>query len=437
MSTHQIVFIAFASLAFGFFAFTVFKIIGNFKLTKKLNRFDKIVERTTLTLLVAFGQKKILKKPFVGMLHALVFWGFLVITVGTIEMLIDGFLGLERTLSFTGKFYSIITASGDIFAVIVFTSCMLFLYRRYIIKPKRFIAPEMKPSSNMDATLVIAMIILLMLSLLGMNTGYVKLHPNDYSGLFPVSSLLANTNITGSNVELFEGINWWTHISLVLLFMNLLPYSKHFHVFLAVPNVFFSRLEPKAKLNNLESVTKEVKLMMNPDTAFASPAEGETPATPERFGVKDVEDIHWKNLMDAYTCTECGRCSAQCPANKTGKILSPRKLYIDLRARMTEKAIGLKSEGPQFTDGKSLIGSYISEEELWACTTCMSCVEQCPVDIDHVPFIIDMRRELVMEESKMPEGIAMMCTNIENNGAPWQFSPSDRFNWAENITLNA
>lgn len=420
-----------------------------FRLTKKENRFDKIGKRTLTTLLVAFGQSKMMKKPIAGILHALVWWGFLVITVGTVEMMIDGVVGMERVLSFFGIVYNFITASGEIFAALIILSCFIFLTRRYITKPKRFIAPEMKPSSRLDATVILALILLLMFSLLGMNLGYVVENKNiassslsfgegrgevNFVGAFPVSDLLLKIFPFISNYQLqtFEAVNWWTHITVVLLFLNILPYSKHFHVIMSVPNVFFTRLEPNAKLNNMESVTKEVKLMLNPDTALAPTTE---PAEPVRFGVKDVEDVSWKTLADSYTCTECGRCTDACPANITGKKLSPRKLFIDLRRRMKDKSDGLLKD-KNFSDGKTLISEeYISQEELWACTTCMACIEECPVNIDHVPFIVDMRRNLVMEESKMPSGWTMMMSNIENNGAPWKFSPSDRFNWAEGIEI--
>ena len=433
MTTHQIIFSLVLLASFGFFAWTVSKLIKLFGLTKKENRFDKISERTITTLLVAFGQSKMMKKPLAGILHALVWWGFLVITVGTLEMMIDGVAGTERIFSFFGIGYNLLTISGEIFAALIILSCFIFLARRYITKPKRFIAREMKPSSRMDATVILAMILLLMFSLLGMNLGYIVTGRETHYGAFPVSELLIKIFpfISTYNLETFGKVNWWLHISLVLAFLNILPYSKHFHVFMSVPNVFFTRLEPKAKLNNMESVTKEVKLMLNPDTAFAPAENAEVP----RFGVKDVEDVSWKTLFDSYTCTECGRCTDVCPANTTGKKLSPRKLFIDLRKRMKDKSEGLLKD-KNFSDGKTLISDdYIGQEELWACTTCMACIEECPVNIDHVPFIVDMRRNLVMEESKMPSGWTMMMSNIENNGAPWKFSPSDRLNWANDVVL--
>jgi heterodisulfide reductase subunit C/nitrate reductase gamma subunit len=439
MGISQIVFTILLAASFGFFGYTVSKLLKLFSLTKPTFRLDKIGERILTTLIVAFGQSKMMKKPLSGILHAMVWWGFIVITLGTAEMMVDGVIGTVRIFSFLGPLYDFITASGEIFAFLIIVSCIIFLSRRYITKPKRFIAPEMKPSSRMDATFILAMILILMFSLIGMNLGYVvettNNNPEAYVGAYPVSQLFISLFPALSTMHLhtFEMVNWWIHITLVLAFLNILPYSKHFHVIMSVPNVFLTRLEPKAKLNNLESVTKEVQLMMNPDTAFAAaPADA---GEPPRFGVKDVEDVTWKTLFDSYTCTECGRCTDACPANTTGKKLSPRKLFIDLRRRMKDKGQGLL-EDKNFSDGKSLISDdYISVEELWACTTCMACIEECPVNIDHVPFIVDMRRNLVMEESKMPSGWTAMMSNIENNGTPWKFSPSDRLNWANDVVI--
>jgi len=434
MTTSQLIFIPLTLFAFGFFGYTVFRIAKIFMLTKSENRFDKIGKRITTTLLVAFGQSKMMKRPLAGLLHAFVYWGFLVITIGSLEMMIDGVAGTERALSFLGIFYDFVIASGEIFAALIIISCIIFLGRRYITKPKRFTAVEMKPSSRADATFILGMILVLMISLLGMNIGYLGSHSDNAVGAFPVSKFFVNYFVTQDNIlcHSIEKTNWWIHITIIYFFLNFLPFSKHFHVISSVPNVFFTRLEPFSKLKNMESVTREVRLMLDPN-AVVSPA----PATIERFGVKDVEDVSWKTLLDSYTCTECGRCTAVCPANTTGKLLSPRKLFIDLRRRMKDKSAGLIASGKEYTDGKSLIGEgYITEEELWACTTCMACIEECPVDIDHVPFILDMRRNLVMEESKIPSGLAAMLSNIENNGAPWQFSPSDRLNWANDIEVS-
>jgi len=434
MSLNQILFTLLTLFSFGFFARTIFRLLKLFRLTKPDNRWNNISKRAVTTLLVAFGQTKMMKRPLSGIFHAFVWWGFLVITIGSLEMMFDGVTGSERIFSSLGWFYSFVTASGDIFAALIILSCIIFLGRRYITKPKRFIAPEMKPSSRADATFILSLILILMITLIGLNTAYIASVENNYSGSFPVSYFLTLmfSSLGHEQISMIEKSCWWVHITIIYFFMNFLPYSKHFHVIASVPNVFFTRLEPYARLNNMESVKREVNLMVNPSTQTdASPP-------PERFGVKDVEDVTWKTLLDSYTCTECGRCTAVCPANITGKLLSPRKLFIDLRARMKDKSDGLVEKGKEFTDGKSLIGSdYITKEELWACTTCMACIEECPVDIDHVPFIVDMRRNLVMEESKVPSGLASMFSNIENNGAPWAFSRDDRFNWAIDIEIKS
>ena len=434
MSFSQILFILLTIGAFGFFIYTILRLVKLFSFTKPENRWNNLGRRAVTTLLVAFGQTKMMKRPIAGLLHAFVWWGFLVITIGSLEMMIDGITGSEKVFSSLGLFYFFVTASSDIFAALIVLSCIIFLCRRYITKPKRFIAPEMKPSSRADATFILSLILILMLTLLGMNAAYIASTDNSYSGSFPVSYFLTPlfSSLEHEQIATIEKINWWIHITIIYFFMNFLPYSKHFHVIASVPNVFFTRMEPYAKLQNMESVTREVNIMLNPS------AQTDASPPPERFGVKDVEDVTWKTMLDAYTCTECGRCTEVCPANKTGKLLSPRKLYIDLRRRMKDKSDGLIQSGKEFTDGKSLIGSdYITEEELWACTTCMACIEECPVDIDHVPFIIDMRRNLVMEESKVPAQLGAMFSNIENNGAPWAFSASDRFNWASDIEIKS
>lgn len=430
----KLLFILLTLAAFGYFGYTISRIVKFFKLTKKGNRFDNIGERINNTLLVAFGQSKMLKRPLAGILHAFIFWGFLVLAIGTVEMMLDGIIGAERCLSRLGIFYDIVIASGELLAFIIIFSLIIFLSRRLFLPPKRFIAREMTKHARTDAVFVLSLIMILMISLLGMNTAYLVSHPQEHAGMFPVSHFLVNLFSSSSpeSLHIIEQTCWWIHILVIYLFLNLLPLSKHFHVITAIPNVFFSRLEPYSKLTNMESVTREVKLMLDPNATVT-----EAPAIPERFGVKDVEDVTWKTLLDSYTCTQCGRCTAVCPANITGKMLSPRKLFIDLRKRMNDKGDGLVAKGKEFTDNKFLVGDYITEEEIWACTTCMACIEECPVDIDHVPFIVDMRRSLVMEESKMPAGIASMNTNIENNGAPWQFSPSDRLNWAEGLELKS
>ena len=431
--TKQIVFSIFLALSLGLFTFTVFRLISFFKLTRKAFPIDRISERLGILALVAFGQSKILRRPVIGLMHALVYWGFLVITVGSAEMVFDGLAETDRVLRFMGPVYSVITASGDLFAAFIIFACTAFLVRRHIMRVKRFSGVEMTTKSSADATLALSLIMLLMVSLIGMNAGYLAVHGEGAVGFYPVAASIVEM-IPADNAHFILELNWWIHIVTIFVFMNILPYSKHFHIFMSMPNVFLTNLKPMTQLNNMESVTREVKLMMDPNTAFAAPAEDVPP--PERFGVKDIEDVNWKNYTDSLTCTECGRCTAVCPANITGKLLSPRKIMIDVRKRMSVKGPGLTKDA-NYSDEKSLVGDYITTEELWACTTCNACVQECPVNIDHVSLIVDMRRNLVMEESNAPSELVQMFTNIENNGSPWQFSPDDRMNWANGIVLNS
>jgi len=296
----------------------------------------------------------------------------------------------------------------------------------------------MKKISHLDANIALSIILFLMLSLLGMNSAYYShttLVGGTIEGVYPVSKFLSAffSGLSADSTLVQYEIFWWMHILLIFLFANMLPYSKHFHVFMSVPNVFLSRLEPLGKLPNMDNVTREVKLMMDPNAAFATPA---TDAPIERFGVKDAEDASWKNYFDSLACTECGRCTSVCPANITGKKLSPRKVIMDLRARMKEKGPMLVKNGKDYTDNKSLIRDYISEEELWACTTCNACAKECPININHPTLIIDMRRYLVMEEGSAPSELKAVFSNIENNGAPWQYSSEDRLLWATDLEMN-
>lgn len=431
----QIVFIAISTLSFIALFYSFIKIYKYLKLTKSF-KIKNLGKRIIVTLNIAIFQTKILRQPLIGFLHALVFWGFCVILFGSLEIMIDGFSGTEKSLSVLGIIYKVFVVSGDIFAFIILFAIIIFLVRRTILKVKRFNGIEMKHKSHVDANIALSLILFLMISLIGINTFSGMLTPNDAKSLYPLSSYLSSFfSITDTEtIKLGYEINWWTHISLIFIFMNILPYSKHFHVFMSVPNVFFSRLEPLGKLPNMDNITKEVKSMMNPETVFAAPAE--PPAEIERFGVKDCEDVTWKNYLDSLSCTQCGRCTASCPANITGKKLSPRKIMIDLRARMKEKAPHLLKEGKNYTDNKSLINDYISTEEIWACTTCNACAQECPVNINHPEMIVFMRRYLVMEESAAPAMLNIMFTNIENNGAPWQFSSEDRLLWAKDLTTN-
>jgi ferredoxin len=321
------------------------------------------------------------------------------------------------------------TASGDVMAVLVLVSCLMFMFRRLFLKIKRFSGKEMKKSSSIDAIIALVIIVFLMISLLTMNIGYIGLHPDNAVGSFPVSNFLL-PYFANWNLHLLHEISWWAHIMLVLIFLNELPYSKHFHVVMSIPNVYFSNIENLGKMDNMPSVTKEVKLMMDPNAdPYAAPAADAPP--PEAFGAKDVTDLNWVQLMNAYSCTECGRCTSECPANQTGKLLSPRKIMMDTRQRLKEVGKNIDKHGKDYTDNKSLLNDYISAEELWACTTCNACTQACPLNIDPLSIIVDLRRNLVMEESAAPQELNMMFNNIENNGAPWQFPAADRLKWKD------
>jgi heterodisulfide reductase subunit C/nitrate reductase gamma subunit len=433
--TERLIFAAALVFTTGAFAYTINILLKYFSFTRPAFPVRDFGKRFGVMMSVAFGQSRIFRKPVIGFFHALVFWGFCVILFGSLEMVIDGLAGTERVLSFLGPVYDFLMASGDIFALLVALAIIIFLSRRLFFHISRFEGPEMNKTTHIDANIALTIILVLMVSLLTMNIGYVKheqITGEAIIGVYPVSSFIAGL-MGGSNAESFATLHegsWWLHIMLIFIFANLLPYSKHFHVFMSVPNVFLSRLEPLGKLPNMDSITREVKMMLNPETAYAA-APADAPV--ERFGVKDAEDASWKNYFDSLSCTQCGRCTAVCPAHITGKKLSPRKVMMDLRARMKEKGPLMIKNGRDFSDGRTLLRDYISEEELWACTTCNACARECPVSINHPTFIIDMRRYLVMEEASAPGELKAVFNNIENNGAPWQFSAEDRLNWSREL----
>ncbi len=429
METSNLIFSCILIAALCFFSFNLWKIVRNIRLGKSKNRFDQPLKRTKILLKIAFGQTKLFARPASGILHALVYWGFLVITIGTVEMMVDGIFNLDRSFGVLGGFYDMATASGDVMAVLVLVSCLMFMFRRLFLKIKRFSGKEMKKSSSIDAIIALVIIVFLMISLLTMNIGYIGIHPDSYFGFFPVSNLLL-PYFANWDLHLLHNISWWTHIMLVLIFLNELPYSKHFHVVMSIPNVYFSNIENLGKMENLPSVTSEVKLMMDPNADPYATPPADAPA-PEAFGAKDVTDLNWVQLMNAYSCTECGRCTSECPANQTGKLLSPRKIMMDTRQRLKEVGKNIDKLGKDYDDNKSLLNDYISAEELWACTTCNACTQACPLNIDPLSIIVDLRRHLVMEQSAAPQELNMMFNNVENNGAPWQFSAADRLNWKD------
>ncbi|MBN1158381.1 MAG: (Fe-S)-binding protein, partial [Bacteroidales bacterium] len=426
--TKQILFAVILLVTLGVFSFTASRIIRFFRITKPAFPVRDMGRRMLLMFEVAFGQTKIFRRPVMGLAHALVFWGFCIILIGSIEMVIDGLAGSERILKLLGPVYDVIMAAGDVFAVLVAVSILIFLSRRLFFHIRRFEGNEMKKINHLDALIALTMILLLMVSLLGMNATYVQYGKTTHAGIhgvFPAGRLIAGliADVPAKSLHVAHEIFWWSHILLVFIFANILPYSKHFHVFMSVPNVFLSRLEPLGKLPNMDDITREVRIMLNPGTADEG-ATGELPAG--RFGVMDVEDVTWKNYLDALSCTQCGRCTAVCPANITGKLLSPRKVIMDVRERMKEKGPGIIKNGKEYTDQRSLLRNYITEEELWACTTCNACAQECPININHPELIVGMRRYLAMEEGSVPGELKAVFSNIENNGAPWQFSPEDR-----------
>ncbi|MEZ5072558.1 MAG: (Fe-S)-binding protein [Bacteroidales bacterium] len=436
---HQLLFLAALLATLGVFAFTARKYIAYFRITRKDFPVREIGRRVGVMLEVAIGQTKIFRRPVLGLLHALVFWGFCVILIGSIEMVIDGLTGTERVLGGLGIVYDVIMASAMCCPAHRSGHPGLSVSAVSSFMSGGFPGVEMKHISHVDANIALTVIFLLMVSLLGMNTFYLlemQAEGHAVEGVYPVSRILASLFPTGpEGSALWHDVNWWTHILLIFAFANYLPYSKHFHVFMSVPNVFLSRLEPLGKLSTMESITKEVKIMMDPNQAFAPAPEGEEEAV-ERFGILDVEDVSWKSYLDSLACTECGRCTSVCPANLTGKLLSPRKVVMDVRARMKEKGPGVRKNGSEYNDGKALLRDYISEEELWACTLCNACAQECPININHPALIVGMRRYLVMEESAAPGELNAIFSNIENNGAPWQFSQDDRMLWAEDLMIN-
>ncbi|MFM2206103.1 MAG: hypothetical protein RL213_78 [Bacteroidota bacterium] len=416
----------------GLFIMNIRKVIRNIRLGRAVDRSDRPGDRWKTMFRVALGQSKMVVRPVAGILHIFVYVGFVVINIEVLEIIIDGIFGTHRVFAFLGPLYDMLIASFEILALLVLVGVVLFLTRRYMVNIRRFRMRELTTWPRTDATIILVTEILLMSAFLFMNAADSLLQSRGYdhyivAGSFPISDLL-HPLLSGWSTDALVALErscWWFHIVGIFAFLNYLPYSKHLHIFLSFPNTYYSNLDPRGGFTNMEAVTREVRLMMDPSAA--PPADS---AAPQRFGARDVRDLTWKQLMDAYSCTECGRCTSVCPANQTGKLLSPRKVMMDTRDRLEEFGKGLDRQGSDFDDGKSLF-DRISEEELWACTSCNACTDACPVNIDPLGIIIDMRRFLVMEESKVPQELAGMFSRVENNGAPWQFAQADRFNWAQ------
>ena len=429
--------IVFAVLFIGasaFFTINARKVRRNILLGKDVAINDRKGERINTMVRVALGQSKMVTRPLSATMHILVYVGFVLINIEVLEMLVDGFTGQHRIFSFLGGFYNFLIGFFEILALGVFIGVIVFWLRRNVGKIRRFLSKDLDGFPRLDANMILMAEIVMMSALMLMNAADQNLQAlgsEHYktAGSFPISGFIAPllSGMSEGSLIMLERVCWWLHIVGIFAFLNYLPYSKHFHIVLAFPNVYFSNLEKKGKFKNLESVIDVVKPNFDPSYQPVT-----DPNNPQRFGAKDVQDLTWKQLLDAYTCTECGRCTSACPQNITGKLLSPRKIMMSTRDRLEDVGKNIDANGGTFKDdGKSLLGDYITTEELWACNSCNACVQECPVNIDPLSIIMDMRQYLVMEQSSAPNELNGMFTNIENNGAPWQFAQSDRLNWAK------
>ncbi|PTX43054.1 hypothetical protein C8P64_1580 [Christiangramia gaetbulicola] len=439
----QILFIIALVAGIGFFARNIKRVIRNLKLGKEVDRSDNPGERFAKMARVAMGQSKMVKRPIAGLLHIVVYVGFIIINIEVLEIVIDGVFGTHRIFAFLGGFYDVLIFSFEILAFLVFVGVIVFWIRRNAMHIKRFLSKELKGWPKNDANYILYFEMVLMILFLTMNAADYQLQLNGADhyaseagimGSFPISQYLLPLldGLSNATLIIIERAAWWLHILGILFFLNYLYYSKHLHIILAFPNVYLSKLTPQGEFDNLEAVKKEVELMMDPNAdPFAAPAEGEDEGEPEKFGASDIFDLNQVQLLNSYTCTECGRCTSECPANQTGKKLSPRKIMMDTRDRVEEIGEIINKNGKFEDDGKQLLDDYITREELWACTTCNACVEACPIGIDPLSIILDMRRYLVMEQSAAPNELAIAMTNIENNGAPWPYNQMDRLNWAK------
>lgn len=435
----QILFIIAAIAAISLFAKRLLQIRRNILLGKDADYSDQPAARWRNLFLLAFGQKKMFRNPLVAVLHFFVYAGFIIINIEVLEIVLDGILGTHRMFApILGSLYTFLIDAFEILAVLVIVACAIFLIRRNILKLKRFISKDLDGWPRSDANYILITEIVLMCLFLTMNTSDLVLQSRGYghyaehsTGQFLISGLLTPvfSGLSNGALVIIERTCWWLHILGIFAFMNYLPYSKHLHIALAFPNAYYARLLPKGEMINMPAIQNEVLYAMQPDQA--PPADPNAP--PPKFGAKDVFDLSWRNLLDAYSCTECGRCSAACPANSTGKALSPRKIMMDTRDRLEEVGKNIGSNGEFKDDGKTLLHNYITVEELRACTTCNACVEECPVSISPLEIIFELRRSLIMEESNAPQEWNVMFSNIENNFAPWKFSPDDRDKWVSEM----
>ena len=429
----QILFLILVAVSTWFFSKKIRFVRRNILLGKDVEMGGHSAERWKKVLLLALGQKKMFKYPLVALMHLIIYAGFVIINLEVLEIVLDGILGTHRLfLPALGPLYSWLINSFEVLAAGVLLVCVVFLVRRNILKLKRFTMNELDGWPGTDANLILVIEIMLMSLFLTMNAADTALQLQGYAGYhetgsFVVSGALASMfqNTPATTLVALERACWWLHIIGIFAFLNYLPYSKHLHILLAFPNTYYTRLQPQGKVNNMPAIQNEVLYAMQPELAPTTPSD-----TPMHFGAKDATDLTWKNLLDAYTCTECGRCTAACPANITGKLLNPRKIMMDTRDRVDEIGKNMDANGSFKDDGKTLLHDYITAEELWACTTCQACVEECPVSISPLEIIVSLRRHLIMEESSAPAEWNATFSNIENNFAPWKFSPDDRDKWA-------
>ncbi|WP_034044651.1 (Fe-S)-binding protein [Wocania ichthyoenteri] len=415
----------------GYFTRNVKKLIRNIKLGQDVDVSDNKSQRWKNMAMIALGQSKMVRRPIAGFLHAVVYVGFIIINIEVLEIIIDGIFGTHRIglKVLPESVYGFLIGAFEVLGVLVFISVTIFWVRRNIIKLARFWKSEMTSWPKNDGNFILYFEMVLMTLFLVMNATDLNFQAMNSGNI--ISQFIAPwfSSLPEGTIHFIERAAWWLHIVGILIFLNYLYFSKHLHILLAFPNTYYGKLTPKGQLNNLEAVTKEVKLMMDPDAdPYAVPEDdGEAPA---KFGASDVQDLSWVQLLNAYTCTECGRCTSECPANQTGKKLSPRKIMMDTRDRLEEVGKNIDTNKGKFKpDEKQLLDNYITREELWACTSCNACTEACPVSIDPLSIILDMRRYLVMEQSAAPVELNNMMTNIENNGAPWPYNQMDRLNW--------
>lgn len=426
-------------VGFGLFFKSLKEIYRNIQLGREVDRSDQKAKRWETMARVALGQSKMTKRPIAGILHVIVYVGFVIINIELLEIIIDGIFGTHRFLAgiMGNSFYSAFTATLEILALLVIIAVVIFFIRRNFYGVRRLTMKELFGWPKHDANWILIIEFALMVAFFTMNSSdWLLQQRNAYAahGNFPISSSIFApilANFSDSALVFLERGAWWFHFIGILFFMNYLYYSKHLHILLAFPNTWYAKLGPLGRFNNLDSVTKEIKLMMDPNAdPYAAPAEEDANAVPEKFGASDIFDLHKVQLLNAYSCTECGRCTAVCPANLTGKKLSPRKIMMDTRDRIEEVGKNINKNGKFVDDGKKLLDDHIQREEIWACTTCNACVEACPVLIDPLSIIVELRRFLVMEQSAAPQELNLMMTNVENNAAPWQYNQADRLNWA-------